>query len=337
MTFSDRLRRTVILAVVYGAAPLGALAQPSDAEIGVLALTFENDIFAVTDRNYSNGVKASFTTPANQLPGFVWRGVDGLGLSREGRDWHATYGVGQRIFTPTDITARPPDPDDHPYAGHAYLSFALSAATQTRLDAVRVEIGVTGEPSLAEETQKIVHSIAGADRPNGWGSQLPSAPTIGVSYEVVGRYGADVTGFGIYDLRAEVLPRGTLALGTFDTYAGAGVGLRIGTNFADDFGPAHIRPGAVGSGVFRPQRGFGWSLFAGLDTRLIARAGAVEGALFNGGGDVRANRAVADASFGATISYDWAELSYAHVIRSETFDAQDSTHQFGAVNLRVRF
>lgn len=314
-----------------------AAAQDSDDINGTLVLTFENDLFAVTDRNYSNGVKASFTAPANQLPRFVDRGIDRLGLRADGRDWYATYGIGQRIFTPTDIVARTPDPSDHPYAGHAYLSFALSSVTASRLDSVRVEIGVTGEASLAEQTQKVVHSIVGADRPNGWGSQLPTAPTIGIGYEYAGKYGADVTGFGLFDLRAEVLPRATATLGTFDTYAGVGVGMRIGDNFADDFGPAHIRPGVVGSGVFRPTPGFGWSLFAGLDARLVARAGAIEGALFKGGGDVRANRAVAEASFGATISYDWAEISYAHVIRSETFDRQDGTHQFGAVNLRVRF
>lgn len=319
------------------AALVPASLQAAADETGVLVLTFENDTFAVTDRNYSNGVKASFTTPANQLPVFVERGIDRLGLRSDGRDWYATYGVGQRIFTPTDITTPTPDPDDHPYAGHAYLSFALSSVTASRLDTVRLEIGVTGEPSLAEETQKTVHSIVGADRPNGWGSQLPSAPTVGLSYEVIGKYGADVTGFGLFDLRAEVLPRAAIALGTFDTFAGAGVGLRIGDNFADDFGSSHIRPGAIGSGVFRPRDGFGWSLFAGVDARLVGRAGALQGALFNGGGDVEPNRAVADVSFGATISYDWAELSYAHVIRSETFDGQGGTHQFGAVNLRVRF
>ncbi len=333
---------TLIKTISLGAAMMLSMAPLTSADEGeeingALVLSFENDLFAVTDRNYSSGVKASYTAPANQLPGFVGRGIDHLGLRADGRDWYATYGIGQRIFTPTDIVARAPDPDDHPYAGHAYLSFALSSVTASRLDTLRVEIGVTGEASLAEQTQKIVHSIVGADRPSGWGSQLPTTPTIGIGYEYVGKYGADVTGFGLYELRAEVLPRATAALGTFDTYAGVGVGLRIGDNFADDFGPAHIRPGVVGSGVFRPQSGFGWSLFAGLDVRLIARAGAIEGALFNGGGDVRANRAVADVSFGGTISYDWAEISYAHVIRSETFNRQDGTHQFGAVNLRVRF
>lgn len=330
-------QKCILYAAIVYVSAMPALAENADDINGTLVLTFENDLFAVTDRNYSSGVKASFTAPANQLPGFVDRGIDKLGLRRDGRDWYATYGVGQRIFTPTDINTRTPDPDDHPYAGHAYVSFAVSSVTPARLDTVRVEIGVTGDPSLAEETQKTVHSIVGADRPNGWGSQLPSAPTFGLSYEVVGKYGADVTGFGLFDLKAEVLPRAIISLGTFDTFAGVGMGLRIGDNFADDFGPAHIRPGVVGSGVFRPQMGFGWSLFAGVDARLVGRAGAIQGALFNSGGDVEPNRAVADVSFGGTISYDWAELSYAHVIRSETFNSQGGTHQFGAFNLRVRF
>lgn len=330
------LHRSIVAATLAISGACAAAAD-EDAINGVIGLTFENDIFAVTDRNYSNGVKATYTAPANDLPGFVDRGIDALGLRAEGRDWYATYGAGQRIFTPTDINTRTPDPADHPYAGHAYLSFALSSVTERRLDTLRVEVGVSGEPSLAEETQKTVHSIVGADRPNGWGSQLPSAPTIGLSYEVIAKYGADVTGFALFDLRAEVLPRASLTLGTFDMFAGAGVGMRVGGNFADDFGPAHIRPGAVGSGVFLPRPGFGWSLFAGLDARLVGRAGAIQGPLFNGGGDASPNRFVADVSFGGTISYDWAELSYAHVIRSETFDRQGGTHQFGAVNLRIRF
>ncbi|MEM7546997.1 MAG: lipid A deacylase LpxR family protein [Pseudomonadota bacterium] len=332
-----RLRGTLAALALCAFSPLPGLAEQSFWDGGALTLTFENDLFAVTDRNYSNGVKASYTAPANILPGFIDSGIDGLGLRRPGRDWYATYGIGQRIFTPTDITTATPDPTDHPYAGHAYLAFSLSSVTTTQLNTLRLEVGVTGEPSLAEETQKTVHSIVGADRPEGWGSQLPTAPTIGLTYEFVERRGQDFD-LGEYGMvRLEVLPRATASLGTFDTYAGIGIGLRIGDGFANDFGAAHIRPGAIGSGVFIPQSGFGWSLFAGVDGRLIGRAGAIQGALFNGGGDVRPNRVVGDFSFGGTLSYDQFELTYAHVIRSETFRNQDGTHQFGAVNLRVLF
>lgn len=304
---------------------------------GSLTLTFENDIFAVTDRNYSNGVKLSYTAPRNDVPGFIGRGIDRLGLLEDGRDWYSTYEFGQRIFTPTDIAARIPDPADHPYAGHAYLSYALSAVEPTRLQSLRLEIGLTGEASLAEQTQKLVHSIVGAQRPNGWGSQLRSAPTIGLSYEIVEKRGKewDLGETGL--LRAEVLPRATVALGTFDTYAGIGSGVRIGQNYGQDFGAAHIRPGTVGSDIFIPAEGFGWSLFAGIDARLVGRSGAIQGPIFAKDGAVTPNRLVADASFGLTLSYDGYELSYAHVIRSETFRNQDGTHQFGAVNLRIKF
>lgn len=306
-------------------------------ESGSLVLTFENDIFAVTDRNYSNGVKASYTTPRDVLPGFIYRGIDALSLKTEGRDWYATYGIGQRIFTPTDITIRVPDPTDHPYVGHAFLSFALSSVTGRRLDTLRLEVGITGEGALAEETQTIVHSLVGADSPRGWSAQLPSAPTIGLTYEIVQRHQRIFAPNDHNKLLGEVLLRATASLGTFDTYAGGGLGIRFGQNYPDDFGAAHIRPGAIGSGVHVPRSGFGWSVFAGVDARLIGHAGAINGALFNEGGSARANRATADLSFGATISYDRYELSYAHVIRSETFRGQDGTHQFGAVNLRVQF
>jgi hypothetical protein len=138
-------------------------------------------------------------------------------------------------------------------------------------------------------------------------------------------------------MRAEVLPRATAALGTFDIYAGVGAGVRIGQDFGDDYGTAHIRPGTVGSNIFLPGEGLGWSLFAGIDGRLVGRSGALQGPVFNTAASISHNRLVADASIGLMLSYDGYELSYAHVIRSETFAGQDGTHQFGAVNLRIKF
>ncbi len=316
---------------------MSAAALSQDDDGGSLTLTFENDLFAVTDRNYSNGVKAGYTLPRNALPGFVQGALGRLNLIEDGRDWYATIELGQRIFTPTDITARIPDPTDHPYAGHAYLSYALTSVTATRLQSLRVEVGLTGAASLAEQTQKTVHSIVGADRPEGWGSQLPSAPTIGLNYDILEKHGQEFRIDGFAPFRAEVMPRATVALGTFDTYAGAGVGLRLGQGHADDFGPAPIRPGSAGADIFNPGNGFGWSVFAGIDGRLIGRAGALQGPLFNTGAAVTPNRFVADASIGVTLSYDGYELSYAHVIRTETFRNQQGTHQFGALNLRVKF
>ncbi|MGF1659080.1 MAG: lipid A-modifier LpxR family protein, partial [Rubrimonas sp.] len=111
-----------------------ALAQAPDKPRGFLSLIVENDIFAGIDEQYTNGTFLRYGLPPNDLPGWArFAKAQAAGLV-EADVWRVTYGLGQAMFTPSDITLRDPPLDDRPYAGFLYGTVALSADTGTRLD-----------------------------------------------------------------------------------------------------------------------------------------------------------------------------------------------------------
>ena len=334
-----KFERSIALAVTA----LCALSQHANAdekrpssEGSTVSFTFENDIFGGTDRNYTNGVRFDYVTPKNDLPQWARFARDQLTPFVPSADWYASYAIGQNMYTPSDITLRVPEANDRPYAGFLYASFGLSADTGDELDSFAVDIGVIGDGSLAEQTQKIVHQLVGADRPEGWDTQVGDYPGIRLLYEKKYRFGG-ATSLGFASIQADIAPHFNVSLGNVDTSAGVGLTARIGDNLVNDYGPPRVRPSVSGPGFFEGTNGIGWTLFAGVEVRAVGYNGFIEGAPFTYDSNVRPNRIVGDAQIGASLQYNDVELTYTHVIRSPEFGNRESFSIFGSLNLRTKF
>jgi hypothetical protein len=153
----------------------GALAQ--SRALGA-SLTFENDVFAGSDDNYTNGiqierVRESDARDVKMLQTFkrfhgAWDKADAIVI----RDR-----VGQLMYTPTDIGNPAPQPLDRPWAGMLYLqrSYRGVVGTERSWD-VTLMAGVIGPRSYAEHAQKFVHKhITGSTYPRGWANQIGGA------------------------------------------------------------------------------------------------------------------------------------------------------------------
>lgn len=327
-----RPARALVIAVAVAcvaAAPVRA------EEGGTLRMALENDLFTGTDRHYTNGALIEYTAPQGDLLGFVERGLKALDLY-EGATWSASYALGQNLYTPEGIEDPNPPPGAFPYGAQLYGAVTLTAERETYLEAFRLELGVVGDPALGEFTQKTVHDIIGAEEPQGWDTQIKTGPFAGLSYERTYRHRIDA--LSIDDmLDVEFLPRFRAGIGNVDTFAAIGGSIRVGRNFADDYGATRIRTGG-GSAVYRPRKGFGWSLLAGVEGRLEPISGLSEGALFvDFRGDPDARPVAADLIIGASVSYGGVELSYQRVTRFEAFATSDGAHSFGSLVLRVAF
>lgn len=322
-----------------GPAPVGAAADeavaPFDAG-GFYSVTFENDIFGGDDRDYTNGLRFSYTSRRNELPLWGRLARDRLGWLTTGPDWYVAYALGQNIYTPTDITDPAPAADERPYAGYLYLSAALIADSGERLDTLALDVGMVGPASLAEQAQTFVHDVGSFDDPVGWDAQLGNEPAFRVLYEQKRRAAASLD-LGFLDLEANAIPHISVALGTVDTSAATGLTLRLGQDLARDYGPPRIRPAVSGPAFFSPEAGFGWSLFASAEARVVARNLFLEGNTFRDGPGVDAKRLVGDFSVGASLRFGAAELTYTQVLRTREYEGQDDPALFGSLNLRVRF
>ncbi len=339
------MRRLLLLAalpvLLGGVDALAESAQDKYAR-GTWSFTLENDIIAGTDRDYTNGALVSYIGAANKLP-LVGRLARNALFWLDGADvWRMSYGLGQNMYTPEDITREAPDPDDRPYAGFLYGSIGISAdhrepdGSPKRLDVLSLDIGIVGPGSLAEPAQKLVHDAIGAEQPNGWGSQLATEPAFTLRYERNWRASEDWS-LPFFDLAGDVTPNVGFALGTTETYAAAGVSFRIGEDLADDYGPPRVRPALGAPGFFEDIDGFSWYLFAGAQGRAVARDLFIEGNTFRDSPGVNLEPFQLDLQAGLAIQFNRFELAFTHVARSPQHTNQSRWNRFGSINVRTRF
>lgn len=326
----------VLAAFAAALAVSPAAAQEPPGARGTWSLTFENDIFGGSDRDYTNGVRFDYVSPRNRLTALGRLGRNNLGWLTDADKWYESFALGQNIYTPDDISMPIPEPDDRPYAGFLYVGYGLSADRGDRLDTLQLEVGMVGPASLAEQSQSLVHNLIGAQDPKGWDTQLENEPGFRLIYERKYRYGADIP-VPLLDLSVDAAPHFNIALGNVDTSAGIGGTVRIGQDLADDYGPPRVRPAVSSPGFFRNEDDFSWYLFAGVEGRVVGRNIFLEGNTFGGVDGVTINRFVGDVQVGAALQFGRVELAYTHVIRTEEYAGQEGPSNFGSVNLRARF
>src|SRR6185436_13255600 len=92
--------------------------------------------------------------------------------------------LSQEIYTPEDLHATTVVLDDRPYAGWLYATGTLQRRGRMArglpvMESLRLDAGVIGPESLAEETQKSWHGTA----PQGWDNQLKTEPGINLRYD----------------------------------------------------------------------------------------------------------------------------------------------------------
>lgn len=329
------------LAILATPAAAEPSSDPEDAR-GTWSFTLENDIIAGTDRDYTNGALLSYIAPANDLP-WVGRFLKSKLFWLEGADdWRMSYGVGQNMYTPQDISRRFPDPDDRPYAGFLYGSVGISADTRAssgaprQLDVLALDIGIVGPGSLAEPTQKHVHELIDSDDPKGWDEQLATEVAFRLLYERSWR-ASGKWDLPLLPLEGDVTPHVGLALGTVATYAAAGASFRIGEDLGDDYGPPRVRPALGSPGFFRDIDGFSWYLFAGVQGRAVARDLFIQGNTFKDSPGVNVEPLQLDIQAGFAIQVGRVEMAFTQVLRSPQHTRKGRWNRFGSVNLRTRF
>lgn len=316
------------------------------AQFGALTLYFENDAFSSTDRDYTNGMRLSWTSPslkqfsddahvggvAGLFDGAPWMGDAGY-------DRNVAISIGQSMFTPVDVRNPALVPNERPYAGWLYVGLGLVWKKPTVKNTLLFNIGVVGPWSLAEETQRLVHDALGQRSPQGWDNQLGNEVGINMSYERKWRlhHNPDNHGMGW-----DFLPYVGATLGNVYTHGTLGGELRFGHNLPDDFGTGAISdsattPTPMESSAKPWAHRFGWHLFARAEGRAVARNIFLDGNTFRNSHSVDKNPFVADLSLGFAINWRNSKLSYAYIYRTCEFKGQPDEQIFGSITLSIFF
>lgn len=314
---------------------------------GVYNFYYENDLFAGTDNNYTNGMRVSWVSSNLKdyvsdpcLPSWV-RQLNRISeiLKPGGYDSrNMVVTIGQAMYTPTDKTRRDVIQNDRPYAGWLYLGLAYNARNERQMDTTEIDVGVVGPASLAKQAQDFIHDLRGFDRFNGWDNQLNnelgiqivrerknklfiSANQSGPQFDVISHYGA--------------------SLGNVKTYLNTGLELRFG-HLPDDFGTAAIRPAADSNAPLEKNQvqrlnSEGVHVFVALDARAVARDIFLDGNTFSSSHSVQKKYLVGDAALGVSWQWHGGKVTYAQYVRSQEFVGQGARHGYGSLTLSLEY
>jgi lipid A 3-O-deacylase len=334
------MRRLVWMRFVLLAHALGttATAYAEDARIvpddkGIFSLVWENDKFAGTDRDYTNGVRASWLSSEENMPAWSRTVADNLPLAPEGHK-RISIAVGQSMFAPEDLKSTALVPDEQPYAGWLYGSVGLVSDTGKTLDNVLLTVGVVGPLAGAEQTQKFVHRLTNSQDPKGWDNQLHNEPGVILTYERKWRGILEASPFGI---GVDVTPHMGVNLGNINTDASVGATFRLGYDLPADYGPPRIRPSLPGSDFFIPAQTAGGYLFATVGERAVARNIFLDGNSFEDSPSVDKKYLVSSLQVGVAATYAQTRISYTQVFTSKEYKTQQAGSKFGVLSVSYRF
>lgn len=325
----------VSLCAILAAHSVGAAEERHwEDDKDILNVVFENDLFAGTDRGYTNGIRFAWLSSEENVPAWArWTASHLLPLGDEGNK-RVSIAAGQNIYAPSNLSQSAPIPNDQPYAGWLYGSVGVVSDTGKRLENAVLTLGVVGPLAHARQTQSFVHHVVDSPHPRGWDNQLKNEPGINFAYERKWRGMYEASPFGV---GADVMPHVGANLGNINTSASIGATLRLGYDLPADYGPPRIRPSLPGSDFFIPTKEIGGYLFTTIEQRAVAHNIFLDGNTFRDSQHVSKEILVSSLQVGAAITYGEARLSYTQVFMTKEFKTQQQAPQFGALTFSYRF
>lgn len=320
----------------------------SDSDPWTLNVYFENDLFAESDQNYTNGIRFSWVSPDvssyetdPRVPEWLRDINDKLHFFHQLKDSeqltrNLVVSAGQLMYTPETIDATQLLVDERPYAGFLYADIAYHIRSEDQLDTVGITLGIVGPAALGKEAQDFIHDLRGFDKFQGWDNQLENELGIQILYEHKHRLFKHRL-FG--PLSHDLIGHSGISLGNVATYLNFGAEYRFGWQLPTDFGTSAVRPGGDNSAPGRNdprlnQPGFsGFHGFISFDTRLIGRDIFLDGNTFRDSHSVDKEPVVADLSVGVSFTVNRWKVSFAKVFRTREFKKQPHSHSYGSLSL----
>jgi hypothetical protein len=324
-------------------------AQAAAADtVGRINVTEENDyFFSHNDRHYTQGVRASYLSPAI-TPNDYWDGpykfladilpiFDGNSYKRK-YDWTV---LGQSIFTPQNTEVQKPGPKAWPYGAWLYTGAGLLQEDRYddhhTLENFELLAGIVGPGAFGNVTQNDFHELIGVQPANGWQNQLHNEPGVVATYERKWRFQQPLIGHFMVD----AIPESGVTLGNVFTYGEVGGMVRFGQNLGADYGPSHIRPSLSGTSWFdktQLAQPLGWYVYAGTQGRAIARNIFLDGNSFQSSPSVDHRPLVADFLVGASLFWtDDIRLDVSAIQRTQEYFGQKGYDRFGSIDLAFVF
>jgi lipid A 3-O-deacylase len=299
----------------------------------------ENDLFADTDADYTNGIRYSLAAAQTEnvneskLPECLkWANTTLIDLYKsiyphqESVETQFIATFAHRMYTPRDKSPVDIIPDQRPYAGWLYIGMANHIRLGRRLDTLELDLGIIGPAALGREIQDKVHDLRGITKFKGWDNQLENEFGFSIIFE---RKQKSKNIPLYFDMEADVIGHWGASIGNVATYLNGGIEVRIGWDLPDDFGTSALRPGGDNSVPNGTSQG-SIHFFTSIDARLVARDIFLDGNTFKNSHSLEKKDVVADAAIGVSFDIGRFKVSFARLFRSKEFDLQPNYHSYGS-------
>lgn len=329
------------------------LPEPSDWQI---LLQLDNDLFAGSDRDYTNGVRLGFVqeVPLESAKGQRWkkrlqdssRKLTGR-LQRFGFDDDAElrfargFGLSQLMFTPEDPLALAAPEGERPYAGWLGVEYSFHVKEDNHVNSLTLSVGTTGESSFGQPAQNWVHrNISNSPLFQGWDSQVPSELTVNLHYDHKQRF-RNLSKLGSRGLEVDGYYEGGLAAGNFRTDSYIGGLARIGYRLPSSFSTPRVQLGSYGHQLFSDTQDYGKKFsafaFAGLRGTAVLHDITLDGPVFREfDTGVASKTLVGELLLGIGLRYKNIDMIYSRALRTDEFSGQTENQEFGSFMLRFQ-
>jgi hypothetical protein len=319
---------------------LGASGVACADAYGRINLLEENDsLYFHTDKHYTQGLRLSYLAPS-VLPGDAFdRPFDYLGaltpiFAADSADRRYSLLLGQSIFTPENLTLKPSDPHDRPYAGWLYGGVSLlQRSGSDMLENLELDLGVVGPGALGKTVQNQWHQFIGINEARGWSRQIQNEPGGVLTYQRLWRFRI----FGSNAFGADFVPEAGATVGNVFDFGEAGALLRIGSRLGADYGPVRVRPALSGTDYFDSAAagdGLGGYFYLGTQGRVVGRNIFLDGNSFRQSPSVQHKVLVADLEGGFALFWSRRlRVDFSVTQRTEEFIGQKTPDEIGTAAL----
>ncbi len=315
----------------------------SSVDLNNFTLYWENDFFSGTDRDYTNGIKLTWSSSFDEMkksniPAWSDRVYRILPFIKASDSTLAfSFSIGQDIYTPHNTASTELINDDRPYAGYTYIAAGFHSRMDVQKNTWEIQLGIVGPASYAETIQNAAHELIGDARAKGWKHQLNNEITIDAIYESQWRAWSSRS---YLNFAFDLIPHLGVRIGTVNIYVNGGAELRMGWNLPNDFGSCPIRAGCEISPPFSVDgiKSSSLHLFFSTDGKIVAHDIFLDGNNFRDSHSVKKRSLVGEFVYGITWQVEEFRITYSIIFRSKQFDTQRaSNHDYGSLNLSYSF
>ncbi len=283
-----------------------------------LRVMMENDSFFDEDNGYTHGTRFDYAQDFGSN-----NSAFGLSLT-------------QNIYTP-DLHTHGNVPGQHPYAGYLALGGAYMHKEENIGFAAELQVGTTGKPSFAENSQWFVHEVCNMTQWNGWADQIPAEATVQLTLRqdwrlafLEHRFGSKYETDGTLFTREQV---GTVAVG-----GAVGLTLRFGQNLPNSMQVSGSEAANYGMGLldkpnYHPED-LSWFILAQGQCKFVGRDLFIDGGVFHDFEQTCKRRPwIAEFQLGVGISCQNIDYYIGGVYSSDTYKGQADHPIYGTCSV----